>query len=693
MASVAARLGFVLQPDETELDKFEVEIKERPGVLHLTTKRFAWYERKAALPQQAAGQTGGLPGAGGGQIGQPGQPSQLGAALVAASKAMTLVLPWSRIKEQAIATGKPKLMIKYNEQAPTPKVAKASAVAPTPVIPVGGKVYSWQAAAAANAAAAAAAAAASGATTSSTTPAAGAGPAAPKMIEQSVILLFTAFKGLEERDLAKEVIAKMLQRAKTSSTTGSPSTSAAAAPSVANGSPLSAASTAVSSPAAVVKSERSSSSSPVPTTASTTSSSSVIGMSGNLAMPNAEMRAKLLASDRKLEQLYDDLVRTSHALTDEEFWQERQRELIRKAQKGEQSRSTPAQKVGVPSAFLLQMKQDVEVGADGIKRFTLTPVDIANIFRTYPKVREAYDTNVPVKLSEQDFWLRFLRSHYFHRDRQNERTVKDPNVVQAEELFGKDPLAANKGSVVAQLNRHSTMVLQTNQNLMDSAGPKPAAIDDGEVLDLRPEPAADTIPLALSEKARFAMFAGRPVDSLEENDVSSTLIAMQSAVSQFEPQLTMFVPSTGAEKTMKEHSLKLRQSSQQAAATVADVHTTTKEVIRRQYNAVQELVRHMWALFPITTQQQEEKGARIATSLSQWNTKVIQLKQGLSANDAELVAPLSDMISAALEKFQQRKVFTSSQSNPPSGRSTPALTRPSSITSSSVASPSAMMQV
>ena len=69
---------------------------------------------------------------------------------------------------------------------------------------------------------------------------------------------------------------------------------------------------------------------------------------------------------------------------------------------------------------------------------------------------------------------------------------------------------------------------------------------------------------------------------------------------------------------------------------VADVQSTTKEVIRRQYSAVQELVRHMWALFPITTPQQEEKGARIAASLMQWNSKVSQLRQGLPLSDAEV---------------------------------------------------------
>ncbi len=45
--------------------------------------------------------------------------------------------------------------------------------------------------------------------------------------------------------------------------------------------------------------------------------------------------------------------------------------------------------------------------------------DIQSIFKTYPMVRLKYIQNVPQRMSENDFWIKFFQSYYVRRDQSN----------------------------------------------------------------------------------------------------------------------------------------------------------------------------------------------------------------------------------------------------------------------------------
>jgi transcription initiation factor TFIIH subunit 1 len=79
--------------------------------------------------------------------------------------------------------------------------------------------------------------------------------------------------------------------------------------------------------------------------------------------------------------------------------------------------------------------------------YRLTPEVIQAIFVEHPAVLAAYRAVVPHRRSEKDFWLAFLRSRYFHRDRRRQDTSMTDlfdEFVQEEEQQLADTLEVRK---------------------------------------------------------------------------------------------------------------------------------------------------------------------------------------------------------------------------------------------------------
>jgi transcription initiation factor TFIIH subunit 1 len=67
-----------------------------------------------------------------------------------------------------------------------------------------------------------------------------------------------------------------------------------------------------------------------------------------------------------------------------------------------------------PSSLLLSDLKPEGDGENDLK-YTLNPEIIHSIFTTYPAVLKAYQENVPLKLSEKEFWTKYFSSQYYYR--------------------------------------------------------------------------------------------------------------------------------------------------------------------------------------------------------------------------------------------------------------------------------------
>ncbi|GFH45443.1 hypothetical protein CTEN210_01917 [Chaetoceros tenuissimus] len=70
---------------------------------------------------------------------------------------------------------------------------------------------------------------------------------------------------------------------------------------------------------------------------------------------------------------------------------------------------------GIPSA--MKSSLDIQIQGNVSKPIKLGVEEMRQIFIMYPAVHDAYEEKVPLELSEEQFWRKYLESEFFHRDR------------------------------------------------------------------------------------------------------------------------------------------------------------------------------------------------------------------------------------------------------------------------------------
>ena len=119
----------------------------------------------------------------------------------------------------------------------------------------------------------------------------------------------------------------------------------------------------------------------------------------------AVTRSSLLAANPTLRSQHQYLVKETETVTEDDFWMTHQ-DLVQE----EYARICGMTRAGTSS--LLQSHLQLLTG-----RVTLGVEEMRQIFILYPAVHKAYEEKVPLELSDEQFWRKYLESEYFHRDR------------------------------------------------------------------------------------------------------------------------------------------------------------------------------------------------------------------------------------------------------------------------------------
>ncbi|KAI8926635.1 hypothetical protein BC831DRAFT_455499 [Entophlyctis helioformis] len=196
--------------------------------------------------------------------------------------------------------------------------------------------------------------------------------------ETSHALSFAGPSALADRDRVKDILAQRL---------GGLLSAPASAPASA---PTSAPASRPATPAAAA--------------ASGTAASRIV-----LTALDIQARQALLARDKHLARLHKELV-MGGLVSEQEFWDTRRQTLINQEW-------LTVQKRGTSSESLADLRPSATDGDGSDVKYTLTAEIIHSIFTQFPGVHKAYKDNVPEKLTEKEFWTRYLASKYFHRNR------------------------------------------------------------------------------------------------------------------------------------------------------------------------------------------------------------------------------------------------------------------------------------
>lgn len=153
----------------------------------------------------------------------------------------------------------------------------------------------------------------------------------------------------------------------------------------------------------------------------------------------ARERAALLASDEELRKVHQQLVLTQ-IISEEQFWNSRKQLLEY------QKRRSRNQSKGRTNELL----SDVRPSSDALNavHYRLTADAIRQIFEECPTVFHLYQQHVPERMSENEFWVQYFRSKFFHRDRVGRTTGLENQLITCEQQASKPEPPKKKARVI-----------------------------------------------------------------------------------------------------------------------------------------------------------------------------------------------------------------------------------------------------
>ncbi|KAF7732507.1 RNA polymerase II transcription factor B subunit 1 [Apophysomyces ossiformis] len=514
---------------------------------------------------------------------------------------------------------------------------------------------------------------------------------------------FTSPKALTEREAIKSQVAELFSRARGMNTPSVATSSAPMTPaSSAAPSPLP---TSIATPViANGGGANGGTATPPSSTVISTPSSSSTG-SPNPSSPHSwrheefNARKQLLSTSKELHMLHMELVVTGKNVSEEEFWSSPYVKRIRQKLKKDAVSREGRQKG--KSSKMVELKPGQQEGSD--VKYTLTSQIIHNIFNEFPSVKRAFDLNVPDKLSEQQFWKRFLASEFFHRSRSGGRSQltpyddifdrclqeEDDENSKAPEMIdkikraidltatqedhiesGNSPdftMKQNSNShvlpLIRRFNRHAMRVLETP--VQKSKGNSDEDHIEQEIIipDLTDEPAPERIILDIQDTRRYfeSQSGGKDDLNVTEETAKQLLNEFKAQFQAWQPELTRHVmrPKV-ADKVCHDLTMTIKRKirhDQRANASEVKLPTALQQKIQSYHSATNEILRHFWSSFE---PYRAEKNARMTEGLKKQQERLkgilvtVNSHKGDVSHCEQMLLPVMSAVDRALEASRKR---------------------------------------
>ncbi|KAJ1345399.1 hypothetical protein BSLG_000912 [Batrachochytrium salamandrivorans] len=275
-----------------------------------------------------------------------------------------------------------------------------------------------------------------------------------------------------------------------------------------------------------------------------------------LTVQDIQARQTLLSRNKDLAKIHKEIV-MGGLISEQDFWSTRRQTIVNQEWQ-------TFQKKGPSSGSLADIKPTVDGDGSDVK-YTLTPDIIHSIFTEYPGVHKAFQDHVPDKMTEKEFWGKYLASKYFHRNRitiaketgdifddymqedandllltpmgiqfsaRNQLIDLSTTAEDHIETGNRPDLTMRAGSVktslplIRKFNRHSALILKSSINPNDPLRQKTAAqsdllFQDETVLDdLEPVKVSKLTPLQIQDPTMY--FDSLAQDSITQSCHSGT---------------------------------------------------------------------------------------------------------------------------------------------------------------------------
>jgi hypothetical protein len=281
-------------------------------------------------------------------------------------------------------------------------------------------------------------------------------------------------------------------------------------------------------------------------------------------------RKQLLDSDKYIAKQYRDLVEVNKILSEEDFWSvhAQQLQLASDASSTDQALSFKGKQNSL-------LAKSFDKDSNGVINVNLTVEMRQNIFAMYPEVRKAFDSEVPLKRSETEFWTTYLQSEFYNGRSGGAASSSTDLPPQRDDLFARyseKEDAAGKKHKLTGLLRHSDVDLTASFGDYRAAEPVEASESEGAAV-------ADTVGLVSARYNRnsgivvgdltstSAVAAGAPLPKASKIDAQGT--SLDELLVHPEPDYiqvhfkALEPPSTSADPPVTASSTATRESSSQ----------------------------------------------------------------------------------------------------------------------------------